>query len=140
MTDPTPRDRALAGEVVKVTDERLAEMQRIAIASEGVEVYSLHWHWVAAINELIEARKEVEELRAEVERLTKERAAYRSLAGIGFSGTDEADELAALPPLVRDQEAFRRKQGRQSGLIGSAPHCPTCGCGASEPNTPGPQS
>ncbi len=64
MTDPTPRDRALAGEVVKVTDERLAEMQRIAIASEGVEVDSLHWHWVAAINELIEARKEVERLRA----------------------------------------------------------------------------
>ena len=22
----------------------------------------------------------------------------------------------------------------------SAPHCPTCGCGASEPNTPAPQS
>ena len=83
-------------------------------------------------------KADVDELRAEVERLTKERAAYRSLAGIGFSGTDEADELAALPPLVRDQEAFRRKQGRQSGLIGSAPHCPTCGCGSEVPRTPAP--
>ena len=64
MTDPTPRDRALAGEVVKVTDERLAEMQRIAIANEGIELYSMHWHWTCAINELIAARKEIERLRA----------------------------------------------------------------------------
>lgn len=75
MSDQTIRDRALAGEVVKVTDERLAEMQRIAIASEGVEVYSLHWHWVAAINELIEARKEIERLTARVAELEKERDA-----------------------------------------------------------------
>ena len=88
----------------------------------------------------VEADAEIERLRAEIERLREERTAYRALAGIGFSGTDEADELAALPPLARDQEAFRRKQERQSGLIARAPHCPTCGCGASEPNTPAPRS
>ena len=65
MTDPTPRDRALAGEVVKVKDERLLEMQRIAIANEGVELYSMHWHWASAITELIAARKEIEKLKAE---------------------------------------------------------------------------
>ena len=76
MTDPTPRDRALAGEVVKVTDERLAEMQRIAIANEGVELYSMHWHWACAINELIAAR-------GEIERLNHELAAYRECEKLG---------------------------------------------------------
>ena len=65
MTDPTPRDRALAGEVVKVTDERLAEMQRIAIDNEDAGTYSMHWHWASAITELIAARKEIERLKAE---------------------------------------------------------------------------
>ena len=85
-----------------------------------------------------EADAEIERLRAEIERLREERTAYRALAGIGFSGTDEADELAALPPLARDQEAFRRKQERQSGLIARAPHCTTCGCGSEVPRTPAP--
>ena len=30
MTDPTPRDRALAGEVVKITDERLKAERDLA--------------------------------------------------------------------------------------------------------------
>ena len=75
MTEPTPRDRALDGEVVKVTDERLEEMQRIAIAYEGLELPFMHWHWTAAINELIAARKEIERLTARVAQLEKERDA-----------------------------------------------------------------
>ena len=73
MAEMTPRDRALAGEVVKVTDERLAEMQRIAIDNEDARTYSMHWHWAAAINELIAARKEIERLTARVAELEKER-------------------------------------------------------------------
>lgn len=49
----------------------------------------------------------------EIERLQRERDAYRALAGIGFSGTDEADELAKIdPPWERDAEAMRRRQAR----------------------------
>ena len=65
MTAPTPRDRALAGEVVKVTDERLAELQRTAMDNEGIALGYMHWHWACAINELITARKEIERLTRE---------------------------------------------------------------------------
>ena len=77
----TPRDRALAGEVVKVTDERLAEMQRIAIDNEDAGTYSLHWHWAAAITELIAARKEIE-------RLTRDNRAMRGLLAEGPDSDD----------------------------------------------------
>ena len=85
MTAPTPRDRALAGEVVKVTDERLAEMQRIAIDNEDAGTYSMHWHWAAAINELIAARKEIE-------RLTRERDEARSASVPGSAAVFAAVE------------------------------------------------
>ena len=54
MTESTPRDRALAGEVVKLTDERLAQMQQYPY---------MHPDWPRAITELIAARKEIERLR-----------------------------------------------------------------------------
>lgn len=61
MTDRTSngesnRDKVLRGEVVKVTDDRLREMQRICVANEGVGYESFHWHWAAVVNELIERR------------------------------------------------------------------------------------
>ena len=84
MAEMTPRDRALAGEVVKLTDERLAEMQRIAIDNEGAGTYSMHWHWAAALNELIVARKEIERLtreRDEALSLNNELARARKIDG-----------------------------------------------------------
>ena len=65
MTDPTPRDRALAGEVVKLSDQRLAEMQHIATSDTVQHPNSTRWHWLAVFNELIAARKEIERLKAE---------------------------------------------------------------------------
>jgi hypothetical protein len=61
VNSPTPnqetnRDKALRGEVVKVTDGRLLEMQAQTIAREGVSDNLLHWHWAAVINELIDRR------------------------------------------------------------------------------------
>ena len=75
MTDPTPRDRALADEVVKLTDERLAEMQRIATSDTVRHLNSTRWHWLAVVDELIAARKEIERLTARVAELEKERDA-----------------------------------------------------------------
>ena len=66
MTDQTPRDRALAGEVVKLTDERLVDMQQYPY---------MHPDWPRAITELIAARKEIERLTARVAELEKERDA-----------------------------------------------------------------
>lgn len=63
----TNREKVLNGEAVLVTDGRLREMQRIAMANEGAGEYLYHWHWVAVINELIERRVEVERLRHALE-------------------------------------------------------------------------
>jgi hypothetical protein len=53
----TNRDKALRGEVVVLTDGRLEEMQHQAIACEGYGgVPMFHWHWAAAMNELIAHR------------------------------------------------------------------------------------
>lgn len=124
MTDPTPRDRALAGEVVKVTDERLAEMQRIAIASEGVEVDSLHWHWVAAINELIEARKEVELLTHErddwAQKWHRVRAELAELKYPGMKGviktTGSPGETPEAHPQSSEKAGARSSEGPGSIL------------------------
>jgi hypothetical protein len=63
--DETNRDKALRGVVVKVTPERLREMRTQAIRNEGVAYETIyHWHWAAALNELIEARAEINRLRA----------------------------------------------------------------------------
>ena len=71
MTDPTPRDRELAGEVVKLTDERLdAERNRIADRDSLCEdVQHLREHimdfedeldaYVARAREMARARKEI---------------------------------------------------------------------------------
>ena len=75
MTDPTPRDRALGGEVVKVTDERLAEMQHIATSDTVQHPNSTRWHWLAVFTELIAARKEIEHLTGRLAELEKERDA-----------------------------------------------------------------
>lgn len=53
----TNRDRVLCGEVVLITSGRLKEIQEQAIRFEGVGEGTYHWHWLAAINELI-ARRE----------------------------------------------------------------------------------
>ena len=64
MTDHTPLDRALAGEVVKLADERLAEMQQYPY---------MHPDWPRAITELIATRKEIERLTRENEDFLDER-------------------------------------------------------------------
>lgn len=51
------RDKVLRGEVVLVTIDRLKEMQEQAIRFEGVGSSEYHWHWAAAINELIGRRE-----------------------------------------------------------------------------------
>jgi hypothetical protein len=55
----TNRDIALRGGVVLVTDGRLKEMQEHAVRFEGLTTHPVsHWHWAAALNELIAARAE----------------------------------------------------------------------------------
>jgi len=53
----TNRDKALRGEVVEVSIGRLLEMREQAIRFEGVWDGSYHWHWAAALNELIARRQ-----------------------------------------------------------------------------------
>ena len=65
----TPRDRALAGEVVKVTDERLERMRRVAKCHGDAYVF-------AALTELIAARKEIERLTMESNRLSDRDRVY----------------------------------------------------------------
>jgi hypothetical protein len=48
------RHKALRGEIVNVTKSRLLEMQKQAVDGEGI--YGFHWHWAAALNELIARR------------------------------------------------------------------------------------
>lgn len=62
----TNRDKVLRGEAVEVSDGRLREMQEQAIRFEGVPAHlpTYHWHWAAAINELIERRVEVQKYKA----------------------------------------------------------------------------
>jgi hypothetical protein len=52
---------------------------------------------------------------------------------LGHLREDGGCELAQI---MRRLDAAEAEVERLRG----APHCPTCGCGASEPNTPGPQS
>ena len=54
----------------------------------------------------------------EMQRMNDELQAYRSLAGIGLRGTDEADELAKITPSwERDKEAYRRVQKRDLEMM-----------------------
>lgn len=52
----TNRDKALRGQVVEISPGRLREMQQQAIRWEGIGEGQFHWHWAAAINELIALR------------------------------------------------------------------------------------
>ena len=57
------RERALRGEVVRVSDSRLVEMQIQSIEFEGVTAEPVyHWHWAAVLNELVALRKIVAEV------------------------------------------------------------------------------
>ena len=68
--------------------------------------------------------KALQDLYAWSDRLTDDRL------GLGERLRRYADAWKA------DVEELRAEVER----LRSAPHCPTCGCGASEPNTPAPQS
>jgi|HubBroStandDraft_4_1064222.scaffolds.fasta_scaffold01735_11 hypothetical protein len=68
MSEPTNRDKALRGEAVLITDGRLLEMREQAIRFEGVGEGTYHWHWAAAMNELIARRAEIERLTRGCER------------------------------------------------------------------------
>jgi len=61
------------------------------------------------------------DLKDEIDKLKSEREAYRSLAGIGFNGTDQADELAKITPSwERDAKAYKILQQRNLNLIKAA--------------------
>jgi hypothetical protein len=54
----TNREKVLRGEVVRVSDSRLVEMQIQAVECEGVTANPVyHWHWAAVLNELVALRK-----------------------------------------------------------------------------------
>ena len=72
----------------------------------------------------VEADAEIDRLRAEVERLNK--------WADSFSDSQLEER--------RTGEQYQRELRAEVERLRSAPHCPTCGCGASEPNTPAPQS
>jgi hypothetical protein len=58
----TNRDLALRGDVVRVSDRRLKEMQSQAIQFEGFAAEPVyHWHWAAVVNELLALRRIVAE-------------------------------------------------------------------------------
>lgn len=58
ISTETNRDKALRGEVVRVSESRLVEMQIQAIECEGVTATPVyHWHWAAVLNELVALRK-----------------------------------------------------------------------------------
>lgn len=54
----TNREKALRGEVVRVSAGRLREMQSLTVICEGIAETSVyHWHFAAALNELAALRK-----------------------------------------------------------------------------------
>ena len=58
MTEETNREKALRGEVVRVSAGRLREMQSLTVLCEGIaETPVYHWHFAAALNELAALRK-----------------------------------------------------------------------------------
>jgi hypothetical protein len=57
MADETNSDKARRGEAVSLTMDRLKQMQHQAIDRMGYcPPEQMHWHWAAAINELIALR------------------------------------------------------------------------------------
>lgn len=123
--------------VLAIALERVAEYRKtrgqismpyqaymIALADEIEAARITAEYWKA---EHLAGNAEVEQLKQDLRRAEsarvailaenthykRERDAYRALAGIGFSGTDEADELAKIEPAwERDAEAMRRRQER----------------------------
>lgn len=123
------RDKVLRGEVVKVTDDRLREMQSQAIALEGVGDGTYHWHWAAVLSELIARRTGTlpavetfgkEAWRVALPKITEQHAAdfvgYRSLMefkGSRWEWTQDAVDFACMLQGVR-QEAMQPEE--PSGL------------------------
>jgi len=65
--DETNRDKALRGEVVVISEARLREMREQAIRFEGIGDGTYHWHWAAALNELIALREPVQQVETTAE-------------------------------------------------------------------------
>lgn len=108
MTDPVP-----SKDVVDI----LRAAARFAFPDEDRMRESTDWQAAEEIQRLREDLRRTESahavVMAENRHYKRERDAYRSLAGIGLNGTDEADELAKIdPPWERDAEAMRRRQAR----------------------------
>lgn len=98
----TNRDKALRGEVVHVTFARLVDMQRQAIAGEGVGYEDYHWHWVAVINELIALRASGSAHNHQrLHAVLTELVATKDLH-------DQLEVLKPLPP-AREEEYRRRR-------------------------------
>jgi len=64
--DETNRDKALRREVVIISEARLREMRDQAIKFEGIDFGSYHWHWAAALNELIALREPVRQVETTI--------------------------------------------------------------------------
>ena len=98
MTDPTPRDRALAGEVVKVTDERLERMRRVAKCDGDTYIF-------AALTELIAARKEIERLKAECDEAACRYVALRATLNM-CSAYEDRRLTARIAELEKERDAY----------------------------------
>ena len=97
MTDYNQlRDRVLTGEIVKLTDERLAEIQHIATSDTVQHPNSTRWHWLAVVNELIAARKEIERLtKAAAPTDTVPRSRYDACNRDWLAAENECTRIAA---------------------------------------------
>ena len=107
LESETNRSKALRGEVVLVTNERLEEMQEQAVRDEGVGYADYHWHWAAIINELIAHRKSMKLKRREwnamctrVENLQRELAEVRRQTLMPISTGDVLISVI-VPELLR---------------------------------------
>jgi len=142
----TNRDKALRGEVVEVSIGRLLEMREQAIRFEGVWDGSYHWHWAAALNELIARRQaaprdenaalddaDIERLRSGFDGMVmrlKERTVERDMARAALknwlalvTGPRSTEEWSAIEAAQAALEAAPRDET----LPPYAFICPACG-------------
>lgn len=115
----THRELALRGEVVRVTQGRLLEMQEQAIHFEGITADPVyHWHWAAVVNELLALRKIVGKLAA-VRGWTKDEVEKGEDQGHTCFASDQAREISRLQTVIANAARILKEPARN-------PNCPWC--------------